>query len=98
MTGLSTQEHKKLKGLKSQNLRDHMTEAELIFTALAELSTRQVAETNSATGMAANGKAARTGGRIARTARKNLESKTGQKVVSGENYLPPPRIRKRLPL
>ena len=96
-TGLSTQEHKKLKGLKSQNLRDHMTEAELIFTALAELSTRQVAETNSATGMAANRKAARTGGSIARTARKDLESKTGQKVVSGENYLPPPRTRKKLP-
>jgi len=44
--GLSVSEHKKLKNLKSQNLRDHMTEAELIFTALAELSTRQIAESS----------------------------------------------------
>ena len=48
-SGLSVKEHKDLKGLKSQNLRDHMSEAELIFTALAELSTRQVAENNNAT-------------------------------------------------
>ena len=50
-SGLSVKEHKNLKGLKSQNLRDHMSEAELIFTALAELSTRQVAENTNATGM-----------------------------------------------
>jgi len=48
-TGLSVKDHKKLKNLKSQNLRDHMSEAELIFTALAELSTRQIAETEQAT-------------------------------------------------
>ena len=52
--GISIRSHKKLKGLKSQNLRDHMSEAELIFTALAELSTRQIAETTNATGMAEN--------------------------------------------
>ena len=57
-SGLSVKEHKQLKGLKSQNLRDHMSEAELIFTALAELSTRQVAENMEATGMAENKKAA----------------------------------------
>ena len=50
-SGLSVRAHKKLKGLKSQNLRDHMSEAELIFTALAELSTRQVADRNHAVGM-----------------------------------------------
>lgn len=95
-TGLSTKGHKDLKGLKTQNLRDHMTEAELIFTALAELSTRQIAETISATGLPANEKAAKTGGGIARTARLDLETKTGQKVVSRENYLPPPRAKKAL--
>ena len=95
-TGLSTKAHKNLKGLKGQNLRDHMSEAELIFTALAELSTRQIAETRSATGMPANEKAAKSGGRIAKRARLELESKTGQKVVTGENYLPPGRAKKRI--
>lgn len=61
--------HKTLKGLKTQNLRDHMSEAELIFTALAELSTRQIAESTEATGMNENKAAAKTGGGIARKAR-----------------------------
>jgi DNA-damage-inducible protein D len=95
-TGVSVQQHKDLKSLKSQNLRDHMTEAELIFTALAELSTRQVAETITATGLKQNEKAARTGGSIARRARLELEKETGRKVVSGENYLPPSKSRKAL--
>jgi DNA-damage-inducible protein D len=95
-TGFTTKAHKNLKGLKSQNLRDHMSEAELIFTALAELSTRQIAETTTATGLPANEKAAKTGGSIAKRARLELESKTGKKVVSGENYLPPVKPRKRL--
>jgi len=95
-TGLSVKAHKDKKGLKSHNLRDHMTEAELIFTALAELSTRQIAETVSATGMPANRKAAKTGGSIAKRARLELESKTGRKVVSAENYLPPKAPSKRL--
>jgi DNA-damage-inducible protein D len=95
-TGVSVQQHKDLKSLKSQNLRDHMTEAELIFTALAELSTRQVAETTAATGLKQNEKAARTGGSIARRARLELEKETGRKVVSGENYLPPSKSRKAL--
>ena len=51
---MTVQEHKKMKNLKTQNLRDHMSEAELIFTALAELSTRQIAETTQATGMKEN--------------------------------------------
>ena len=87
-SGISVTAHKNLKGLKTQNLRDHMSEAELIFTALAELSTRQIAETVSATGMAENKTAAKTGGKIAKRARLELESKTGKKVVTGENYLP----------
>ena len=60
------QEHKKIKGLKTQNLRDHMSEAELIFTALAELSTRQIAESVDATGMEDNKAAGKKGGRIAK--------------------------------
>ena len=81
--------HKEMKGLKTQNLRDHMSEAELIFTALAELSTRQIAESTEASGMSENEKAAKTGGGIARKARLELEGKTGKKMVSTENYLPP---------
>ncbi len=81
-------EHKKIKGLKTQNLRDHMSEAELIFTALAELSTRQIAESVDATGMKDNKIAGIKGGRIAKKARLELEAKTGKKVVTGENFLP----------
>ena len=81
--------HKEMKGLQTQNLRDHMSEAELIFTALAELSTRQIAESMDATGMNENEDAARTGGGIAKKARLELEGKTGKKVVSAMNYLPP---------
>jgi DNA-damage-inducible protein D len=88
-TGVSVKEHKEMKGLESHNLRDHMSEAELIFTALAELSTRQIAENVDATGLPENKAAAQAGGRIARQARHQLESQTGKSVVSGSNYLPP---------
>lgn len=81
--------HKEMKGLKTQNLRDHMSEAELIFTALAELSTRQIAESMEATGMNENEAAAKSGGGIARKARQELEGKTGRRVVTAGNYLPP---------
>jgi hypothetical protein len=93
-SGVSVTAHKDLKGLKTQNLRDHMSEAELIFTALAELSTRQIAETNTATGLPENKVAAKTGGKIAKRARLELEAKTGKKVVTGENYLPPGSVKK----
>lgn len=87
-TGLTVKEHKQLKNLKSQNLRDHMSEAELIFTALAELSTRQIAESEEATGFSDNKKSAKRGGNIAKQAREKLELETGKKVVTGENFLP----------
>ncbi len=87
-SGLSVKEHKNLKGLKSQNLRDHMSEAELIFTALAELSTRQVAENTEATGMKENTTAAQIGGNIAKRAKDDFEERTGQKVITPDNYLP----------
>ncbi|WP_276379311.1 Bro-N domain-containing protein [Flavobacterium sp. H4147] len=88
-TGLSVKRHKEIKGLKSQNLRDHMSEAELIFTALAELSTRQIAESDEAKGLVENAKASKKGGAIAKNARAALEEKTGKSVVTGENFLPP---------
>lgn len=84
---LSVKEHKNLKNLKTQNLRDHMTDAELIFTALAELSTRQIAETEQPKGLEENKSPAKKGGRVARNARVELEQKTGKRVVSGEGYL-----------
>ena len=87
-TGVSVKNHKEIKGLKTQNLRDHMTEAELIFTALAELSTRQIAETDEAKGLLENAKASKKGGAIAKNARLALEEKTGKSVVTGENFLP----------
>ncbi|MFA5808161.1 MAG: hypothetical protein WC978_07290, partial [bacterium] len=86
---VSVKAHKAKKGLHDQNLRDHMSEAELIFSALAELSTRQIAETDDATGMAENKMAATQGGAIAKQARKGLEAKTGRPVVSADNFLPP---------
>ena len=84
---VSVKTHKAMKGLQDHNLRDHMSEAELIFTALAELSTRQIAETDEATGMTENEVAATKGGAIAKQARKALETKTGRPVVSGDNFL-----------
>ncbi len=95
-TGLSVKNHKDLKGLKSQNLRDHMSEAELIFTALAELSTRQIAETEKAKGLEENAVASKKGGAVAKNARKELEAKTGKSVVTGENFLPPAKNKKKL--
>lgn len=93
---LSVKDHKKLKGLKSQNLRDHMSEAELIFTALAELSTRQIAESTQATGFEENKIPAQKGGRIAKDAREALEQKTGKSVITGENFLPTQSNKKYL--
>lgn len=93
---ISVKDHKNAKGLKSQNLRDHMSEAELIFTALAELSTRQIAETMHAKGMKENKVAGKTGGGIAKKARLELEDKTGKKVVTQDNFLPEQTNPKKL--
>jgi len=95
-SGLSVKEHKNLKGLKSQNLRDHMSEAELIFTALAELSTRQIAESENATGLEENKSSAQKGGKIAREAREKLELQTGQNVVTDSNFLPTSKNPKQI--
>jgi DNA-damage-inducible protein D len=95
-TGLTVKSHKDLKNLKSQNLRDHMSEAELIFTALAELSTRQIAETDEAKGVAENAHAGKKGGAVAKNARLELEARTGKSIVTGDNFLPPKKDIKPL--
>jgi hypothetical protein len=95
-SGLSVKQHKNLKNLTRQNLRDHMSEAEIIFTALAELSTRQISEKEKTEGYLRNESAAHKGGRISGDARKALEIQTGKKVVSSENFLPPQNENKKL--
>jgi hypothetical protein len=95
--GMSVKEHKALKTLdkthSAQNLRDHMSEAELIFTALAELSTRQIAVKQVAQGLQENTKAGVAGGRVAKRAKDDFEQQTGQSVVTGSNFLPPTQIK-----
>lgn len=93
--GLTPSEYKRLKGLKSQNLRDHMTDLELIFSMLGEASTKEIVVNTNPLGFIENKKAAKAGGKIAGDARKQLEIKSGKKVVSEENYLPEPK-RKRI--
>ncbi|WP_367914825.1 Bro-N domain-containing protein [Leadbetterella sp. DM7] len=94
--GLTPSEYKKVKGLKSQNLRDHMTDLELIFSMLGEASTTAIVKTQNPEGFDENTKAARQGGAVAGNARKELESKTGQKVVSEQNFLPETQQKKQI--
>ena len=86
--GLTPSEYKKMKGLKSQNLRDHMTDLELIFSMLGEASTTKVTRARNAKGFIENKVAARIGGKIAGNALKELEKESGEKVITSENYLP----------
>lgn len=86
--GITPSDYKKLKGLKRENLRDHMNDLELLFTQLSEAATTEIARTDDARGMSENKNAAKRGGAVAGTARKQLEKETGQKVVSDKNYLP----------
>lgn len=94
--GLTPSEYKNLKGLERQNLRDHMTDLELIFSMLGEAATTEITRTQDAQGFDENRITARKGGRIAGDAREKLEKETKKKVVSAENYLKEPESRKRL--
>jgi len=94
--GLAPSEYKKLKGLERENLRDHMTDLELIFSMLGEAATTEIARKQDAQGFDKNKVAARKGGRIAGDARQKLELETDDTVVSSENYLTEPESRKRL--
>jgi len=93
---LTVKKHKNLKNLKIQNLRDHMSDAELVFTALAELSTREIAQSIEAKGLEENKIPAKRGGKIAKNARLELEEKTGKSVVTGNNFLNQAKNKKRL--
>lgn len=91
--GITPGDHKKLKGLaqaKTANLRDHMTDLELIFTMLGEAGTTEIAKRKDAQGFVGNRNAAKEGGTVAGNARKELETRTGVPVVSRQNYLAPP--------
>ncbi len=86
--GVTPSEYKKIKGLKRENLRDHMTDLELIFTMLGEASTTAIVRTDDAQGLKENRSAAKRGGAVAGHARAQLEIETGNKVVTNKNYLP----------
>ena len=94
--GLTPSQYKKIKGLKSQNLRDHMTDLELIFSMLGEASTTKVTRAKNAKGFIENKVAARIGGKIAGNALKELEKESGEKVITSENYLPETKKNKEL--
>jgi DNA-damage-inducible protein D len=94
--GLTPSQYKKVKGLKSQNLRDHMDDLELIFSMLGEASTTAIVKTRNPKGFIENKIAAKQGGSVAGKARKDLETKTGKKVVSSNNYLPEAKKNKQL--
>ncbi|MBI5096577.1 MAG: phage antirepressor protein [Nitrospirae bacterium] len=95
--GVTPVEHGNIKGLDQvktgNNLRDHMTDLELIFTMLGEAGTTEIARKKNAQGLHENKHAAREGGSIAGNARRELEAKTGTPVVSSENYLNPSQTR-----
>jgi len=94
--GLTPTEYKKLKGLERENLRDHMTDLELIFSMLSEAATTEITRKKDARGFKENKIAAKKGGKIAGDARKKLEIETGKKVVSEENYLDAPESVKKI--
>ena len=93
--GVTPSDYKKLKGLKRENLRDHMTDLELIFTMLGEAATTEIARNKDAQGFKSNQLAARDGGTVAGDARRQLEAKSGRKVITRDNYLtdkPKPKL------
>ena len=94
--GLTPSEYKKLKGLKRENLRDHMNDLEQIFSMLGEAATTEITRNEDAQGFLENQDAAQEGGDVAGKARRDLESRTGKRVVSRQNYLQQPEDRKLL--
>ena len=94
--GMTPAEYKEHKKLQRENLRDHMTDLELIFSMLGEAASTEITRTQDAQGFDENRVAAHKGGRIAGDARQKLELESGRKVVSDENYLDAPESRKRL--
>ncbi len=93
--GKTVEEYKEIKKLKRENLRDHMDDLELIFSMLGEAATTRIAKSKDAEGFQENKIAAKQGGEVAGNARKELESKTGESVVSNENFLDEPEKAKK---
>ncbi len=93
--GKTVQEYKNFKGLKRENLRDHMNDLELIFTMLGEASTTKIAKSKNTQGFVENENAAKKGGNIAGEARKKLEIESGENVINEENYIQEAEVRKR---
>jgi hypothetical protein len=94
--GLTLTEYAEFKKLKRENLRDHMTDLELIFSMLSEAATTEIARTRDSQGFPQNKQAARSGGKVAGNARRELEKKSGRKVVTKENYLALTQAEKRV--
>jgi len=94
--GMTPSEYKKFKGLKQENLRDHMNDLEMIFNMLGEASTTKIARNKDALGFDENKDAAKEGGTVAGVARSELEKRSGERVVSSDNYLEGPEKTKRL--
>ena len=93
--GKTIEEYKQFKALKKENLRDHMTDLELIFTMLGEASTTKITRSKNTLGFSENKIAARKGGNIAGDARKKLEAESGERIITPENYLQEPEIKKK---
>jgi DNA-damage-inducible protein D len=94
--GLTPLQYKKMKGLKNENLRDHMNDLELIFSMLGEASTTAIVKTQNPKGFIQNKKVAKQGGAVAGNARRDLKKKTGKKIVTTENYLPTEKSKKQI--
>ncbi len=94
--GLTPSQYKNFKGLNRENLRDHMTDLELIFSMLGGAATTEITRNKDAKGFAENKEAAHEGGEVAGDARKNLEKKSGRRVVNRDNYLEQPESSKRI--
>jgi hypothetical protein len=94
--GMTPSQYLKYKGLKRENLRDHMTDLELIFNMLGEAATTEIARRRDARGFVQNKEVARRGGTIAGDARRKLEHESGRSVITAENYLELPEKAKRL--
>jgi len=94
--GMTPSEYKEFKGLKKENLRDHMTDLELIFSMLGERATTEITQTNDSQGFKNLKDDAKEGGKIAGDAKKALEKKTGKKIATAENYLVEPENTKKI--
>jgi hypothetical protein len=92
--GIKPAQHKKIKGLKQQNLRDHMTDLELIFSMLGEAATTEITKTEHPIGFPENKRVSKRGGGVAGLARKKMEEETGKKIVSPKNFIGPNEKKK----